>query len=88
MSARASKTYRLYQVIASVVLLCVAVTSQAQERVVVAVIEDGPSDRMAQQQQIYVDELLALVRGEFDIDIRRMSCLLYTSDAADDDYTV
>lgn len=73
MSARASKTYRLYEVIATVVLLCIAVASQAQERVVVAVIEDGPSDRMAQQQQIYVDELLGLVRNEFDVDIRRMS---------------
>lgn len=73
MSARASKTYRLYEVVAAILLLFVAVTSQAQERVVVAVIEDGPSDRMAQQQQIYVDELLGLVRSEFDVDIRRMS---------------
>ena len=52
MSARASKTYRLYEVVAAIFLLCVAVASQAQERVVVAVIDDGPSDRMLEQQQI------------------------------------
>lgn len=35
----------------------------------VAVLYDGESERMADRQQKYVDELLTLVSGEFDIDI-------------------
>ena len=35
----------------------------------VAVLYDGESERMADRQQKYVDELLTLVAGEFDIDI-------------------
>jgi len=44
---------------------------QAQEQVVVAVVLDGPSDRLANQQQLYVDELLVLTANEFDVEIRK-----------------
>jgi outer membrane protein len=52
------------------VLLCIAAPGQAQEKVVVAVVLDGPSARMAKQQQLYVDELLVLTANEFDVEIR------------------
>jgi len=45
----------------------------AQQRFVVAVIGDGPSDRLEGLHQIYVGELLALTAGEFDVQIRRFS---------------
>jgi len=51
-------------------LLCLAMPGQAQEKVVVAVVLDGPSGRLANQQQLYVDELLVLTANEFDVEIR------------------
>ena len=39
--------------------------------IVVGVVEDGPSDRLLFQQQIYIDELLALTESEFDVSIRK-----------------
>ncbi len=39
----------------------------AQQSVIVAVVGDGPDDRLEQQQQKYEDELLALTDGEFDV---------------------
>ncbi|MCG8370468.1 MAG: TolC family protein, partial [Proteobacteria bacterium] len=36
-----------------------------------AVVGDGPSDRLADVQRRYVDELLVLTSGEFDVRIRR-----------------
>ncbi len=70
MSSLATKTYRLYEVFLIAVLLCIAAPSQAQEKVVVAVVLDGPTDRLANQQQLYVDELLVLTANEFDVEIR------------------
>jgi len=70
MSSLASNPYRLYELILIAGLLCIAVPSQAQEKVVVAVVLDGPSARMANQQQLYVDELLVLTANEFDVEIR------------------
>ena len=70
MSSLASNPYRLYELIFITVLLCIAAPSQAQEKVVVAVVLDGPSARMAKQQQLYVDELLVLTANEFDVEIR------------------
>jgi outer membrane protein TolC len=67
------KTYRLYEFIAIVALLVFAAPVEAQQRVVVAVVEDGPSDRLAPQQQTYIEELLALARSDFDVEIRRLS---------------
>ncbi|MBT8094772.1 MAG: TolC family protein, partial [Gammaproteobacteria bacterium] len=39
----------------------------------VAVVGDGPSDRLSEQHQLYVDELLVLTSSEFDVQIRRFS---------------
>ncbi len=39
---------------------------------VVVVIGDGPSDRLASQQDLYIEELLALAGSEFDVEIRRI----------------
>ena len=56
--------------------LCFSVTidvAHAQQRVVVAVVADGANNRLAGQQQKYVDELLALTSSEFDVEIQRFS---------------
>jgi len=53
--------------------MLLAVPVMAQQRFVVAVIGDGPSDRLEGLHQIYVGELLALTAGEFDVQIRRFS---------------
>lgn len=45
----------------------------AQEPTVVAVVADGPSDRMGGQQQIFIDELLALTGREFNVQIKEYS---------------
>jgi len=66
-----TKTYRLYEVFLIAVLLCIAAPGQAQEKVVVAIVLDGPSDRLANQQQRYIVELLALTENEFDVEIRK-----------------
>ncbi len=71
MSSLATKTYRLYEIFLMAALLCIAAVSEAQEQVVVAVVLDGPSDRLANQQQLYVDELLVLTGNEFNVEIRR-----------------
>ena len=73
MASLVAKTFRPYGFLLIAVLLCIVSPSQAQERVVVAVVEDGPSDRLSNLQQIYIDELLALARGDFDVEIRRLS---------------
>ncbi|MGI9270321.1 MAG: TolC family protein [Woeseiaceae bacterium] len=50
-----------------------ALPAFAQDSVVIAVVDDGPSDRLAGQQQKYIDELLALTSGEFDVQLRQFS---------------
>ncbi len=45
----------------------------AQQQFIVAVVADGPSDRLEGLHQIYIGELLALTAGEFDVQIRRFS---------------
>ena len=73
MSSLATKTFRLYEIFLIAMLLCIAAPSQAQEKVVVAVVEDGSSDRLSSLHQVYVDELLALTSSDFDVEIRRFS---------------
>jgi len=93
MSSFAAKTCRLFAVFLTVMLLVVAAAVSAQERVVVAVVSDGPSDRLGDQQQLYIDELLVLTANEFDVEIQRYAgewsreSTLSTIDAAyaDDD---
>ena len=60
------------------ILLCaafalMALPAVAQQKVVVAVVGDGPADRYEELRQKYVDELLALTAGEFDVQIRHFS---------------
>ncbi len=62
---------RISSLFVVVALLFLAGPLAAQQTVVVAVISDGPSDRLAEQQQKYVDELLTLTRNDFDVEIRR-----------------
>ena len=73
MSSLATKTFRLYEIFLIAMLLCIAAPGQAQEKVVVAVVKDGFSDRLSSLQQVYVDELLALARSDFDVEIRPLS---------------
>ena len=61
------------KILFSIVLVFLVVPAVAQQQVVVAVVGDGPSARLAGQEQTYVDELLALTAGEFDVQIRRFS---------------
>lgn len=44
----------------------------AQERFDVAVVIDGSPDRLEERNQVYIDELLALTEGEFDVRISRI----------------
>ena len=64
---------RFFDLFLCIALLCLALPVIAQQQVVVAVVGDGPSDRFSLQHQKYIDELLALTAGEFDVQIRRFS---------------
>ena len=57
------------------VLLCLLTVSsvQAQERFTIAVIDDGPSDRLLDRRETYVQELLTLTENEFDVQIQHFS---------------
>jgi outer membrane protein len=70
MSSRAINTYRLHDAFLVAALLCITALGHAQEKVVVAVVFDGAADRLANQQQVYIDELLVLTENEFDVEIR------------------
>lgn len=54
----------------TLLLLCLALPATAQQRVVVAVVSDGPASRQVGQQDLYISELLALTEREFDVEIR------------------
>lgn len=73
MSLSVRISVRLSNIILSIVLAVLALPAYGQAQFVVAVVSDGPSDRLVDQQQKYVDELLALTEGEFDVKIRRFS---------------
>ena len=45
----------------------------AQQRIGIAVVIDGSPDRLEDRNHVYVDELLALTEGEFDVRISRIS---------------
>ncbi len=45
----------------------------AQQRIDVALVTDGTPDRLEERNDVYVDELLALTSGEFDVRIREFS---------------
>ncbi len=51
-------------------LFCVlALPVSAQQRFDIAVIGDGPGDRLSDRNDVYVGELLTLTKGEFDVRI-------------------
>lgn len=50
-----------------------ALPASAQQRVDVALISDGPSDRLTQRSAVYVRELIALTEHEFDLRIHEYS---------------
>jgi len=54
-----------------IVLLLMAWPALAQQRVFdIAIISDGPSDRLRSRQETYVSELLTLTEGEFEVRVR------------------
>lgn len=65
--------YQAFNLAWLTIFLLVALSANAEERVVVGVVGDGPSDRFEAQQKKYIDELLALTDSEFDVQIRRLS---------------
>ncbi len=65
--------YRTFEIAVLAVALLFAIPAVAQQKVVVAIVTDGPSDRFAAQHEQYVDELLALTSSEFDMQIRRFT---------------
>ncbi len=67
------KIFRTVRRIGALLLLAAVVPIHAQERVVVAVIDDGPSDRLLRQQELYIEEMLALTASEFDVQVQRLS---------------
>jgi len=73
MSLSARTSLRLFDLFFCITLMCLALPVIAQQQVVVAVVDDGPSDRFSVLHQKYIDELLALTAGEFDVQIRRFS---------------
>ena len=54
-------------ILRAVALLFICAPVVAQQAIVVGVVSDGESDRLGVQQQKYIDELLALTGGEFDV---------------------
>ncbi len=73
MSLLAETPRRSAGVILILIMALLAFPAMAQERVVVAVVDDGPSDRLSELQKTYVDELLTLTANEFDVQIRRFA---------------
>jgi len=66
------KVFRLIQV-AVLLLGIVAHPASAQQRFDIAVIDDGPSDRLSDRHDVYVGELLTLTQDEFDVRIHTYS---------------
>ena len=73
MSLSARTSLRLFDLFLCIALLSLAPPVIAQQQVVVAIVGDGPSDRFSILHQQYIDELLALTAGEFDVQIRRFA---------------
>ncbi len=71
MSMSAQIKVSLFGIMLRIVPLFLLAPAMAQERFVVGVISDGPADRFVEQHKKYIDELLTLTAGEFDVQIRR-----------------
>ena len=64
---------RFIQLVAVVSVAATPLIGSAQQRFDVAVVIDGMPDRLAERNQTYVDELLTLTSGEFDVRVREIS---------------
>lgn len=53
-----------------IALLLAAPLAVAQQRVDVAIIVDGPGDRLQEERELYIDELMQLTAREFDVRIK------------------
>ncbi len=64
---------RITKLIAACCFALLPTLVSAQQRIDVAVVIDGSPDRLEERNQVYVDELLALTEGEFDVRISRIN---------------
>ncbi len=62
---------RLAGILSAALIILLATTAAAQERVGVAVIADGEEERFSNRRELYVEELLALTENEFDVRVSR-----------------
>ena len=68
--AERHQKFRLTELIYLLSLLsCIALPVNAQQRFEIAVIGDGPGDRLDDRSDVYVGELLTLTKDEFDVRI-------------------
>ena len=67
-----SLTARMTRLILSLCIGLLPTLALAQERFDVAVVIDGSPDRLEARNQVYIDELLALTEGEFDVRVSRI----------------
>jgi len=64
---------RFVEIVLCAALALMALPAVAQQQVVVAVVGDGPGDRFQEFHEKYIDELLTLTAGEFDVQLRHFS---------------
>ncbi len=62
-----TRSTELLTTVSAIVLCSCAFVVQAAERFDVAIISDGPDDRLADTRRAYTEELLALTQNEFDV---------------------
>jgi len=67
-----SLTARIIRLILTFCIGLLPTLTPAQERFDVAVVIDGSPDRLEERNQVYIDELLALTEGEFDVRVSRI----------------
>jgi outer membrane protein TolC len=67
-----SLTARITRLILTFCIGLLPTLTLAQERFDVAVVIDGSPDRLEERNQVYIDELLALTEGEFDVRVSRI----------------
>ncbi len=64
---------RITKIIAAFCFALLPTLVLAQERIDIAVVIDGSPDRLEERNQVYIDELLALTQGEFDVRTTRIN---------------
>ncbi len=73
MTNRSALPGRVHVVCAFLLASLLSFPFAARADIVVGVVEDGPYDRLLFQQQVYIDELLALTEREFDVSIKKFT---------------